>query len=146
MKTPFCVAITIRQREVDQLKRAIAEALGALERRRVQLVTITAAAQAERKLASADWTLGGSLYFRRLGEQREQIVREAAVIEAELTALRGSATEAFASLSAIEDAATRWRSEERQRADAAEQSASDDRAASVHVRRAITGRGLRAAA
>jgi hypothetical protein len=132
----------MRQREVDDLQRRITAALAAFARGEQRIAAIDEASATERGIAAGDWTLGPAHYFRRLADERATLAAAQDQAEATLAALRDAAANAFASLSAIKEAAARWRCDELRRIDSREQAASDDRSATIH---AAAGRARRAA-
>lgn len=140
MKTPFCVAAGIRQRELDELRRAITAELARLDHTVERIAAIDAATTAERPIAAREWTSAADHYFGRLRQERDLRLMEQSRASAGLADLRERAASALASLRAIEEAAASWRNDARRRIDAADQSASDDRAAAVHVRRVAADR------
>lgn len=140
MKTPFCVAIGIRQRELDELRRAIAAQLECLAQVAARIVAIDCSVAVERPLVSRDWTSAADHFFVRLRKDRALRSFEHERAAAKLTKLRESAASALGSLRAIEEAAASWRDGARRRIDGAEQSASDDRAATVLTRRVSANR------
>lgn len=133
MKTPFCVAIGIRQRELDELRREIAAEHARLTHATERIAVMDTTTSTERLVAAREWTIASDHYFGRLNEDRKRTVSERSCATTALAELRDRAAAALASLRAIEEAAAKWRSEARARIEAADQSASDDRAASVHT-------------
>lgn len=140
MKTPFCVAIGIRKRELDELRREIAAEHALLIDATEQVVVMDTSISVERLVAAREWTSATDHYFERLSENRNRSVAERSRAAAVLADLRDRAATALASLRAIEGAAATWRGEVRARIEAADQSASDDRAASVHTSRVAADR------
>ncbi len=141
MKTPYCTALRVQRREVDQIKIAIGSAVervGRLERKGAEIVRSVAS---EREVAATDWTLPENMYFARMRAERELVQREAAIADAKLDQLRAQAREVYGGMKAVEGAAERYRIEETRKLGAAEQIAADDRAAADFI---ATVRMLRA--
>lgn len=135
MRTPYCTAVRLRRRAVDQLRQAIAdmaEQVALLDSRAAELRKTV---EVERRLASNFGRLPDDLYFRRMRLEHERLLRERAAAEHQLERLRKDARDSFGSLRALEDAADRFRHDEEQRVAAAEQAAADDRAATIFAER-----------
>lgn len=145
MRTPYCSAIGLQRREVDQLRVSIGVELGRLtdvERRQTE---IEANVCRERVIAAGALDVPATAYFARMRAEQSQLEENQRIIDARVARLRSQAREVYGSLSAIEGAANRYRDEETRRIEGAEQSASDDRAAAdflskVRVVRAAAGR------
>lgn len=140
MKTPFCVAIGIRQRELGELRRRIAAEHACLAHAAHQIAVIDTSASAERLVVASGWTIAADHYFKRLSEERVRTISQRSRATAGLAELRDGAAAALGSLRAIEEASATWRSEARARIEAADQSASDDRSAGVHASLAAADR------
>lgn len=135
MITPYCTAVRLRRREVDQLRQVIAEMaeqVALLDRRAAELRKTV---EVERRLAKNFGRLPDDLYFRRMRLEHERLLRERAVADAVLEQLRTEARDSFGSLRALEEAAERFRQEAELGLAAAEQAAADDRAATAFIMR-----------
>lgn len=141
MRTPYCAAIGLQRREVDQLRISIGVEAGRLaevERRRTQ---IDADMSRERNVAAAAFEVPATAYFSLMRAERTRLEESQRTIDARVTQLRSQAREAYGSLSAVEGAADRYRDEETRRVESAEQAAMDDRSATSF----LLLRGARAA-
>lgn len=134
MKTPYCGALGIQRREVDQIRIAISVAVDRADALAARAHEIHCTVEAERTLAASDWTLPENRYFARMRAERTRVATEKAVADARLDQLRGKAREAYGSMKAVEGAAERFREEAARTLDAAEQAALDDRAAADFIR------------
>lgn len=145
MRTPYCAAIGLQRREVDELRISIGVELGRLsevERRRSQ---IDADMRRERSVAAEAFEVPATAYFALVRAERTRLEESQRTIDARVTRLRSQAREAYGSLSAVEGAAERYRDEETRRIESAEQAAADDRSAASFLalraaRSAATGR------
>lgn len=134
MKTPYDAALRLRQRELDEVVNAInaeAGALGAVEQERAR---VAAALRREADLAATDLTLVSPGWQRRMRGERQALAQQQRELEGRLERLRGCAADAYGVLRGIETAADGFRAEARRGEAAAEQSASDDRSATLFVR------------
>mgnify|MGYP001212029527 CR=1 FL=1 len=142
MRTPYCAAIGVQRREVDQIRISIGvevDRLTQVERRRTEieldmLREFRAAAEA------IDTPVPSTAYFLMMRAERARLEESQRVIDARVAQLRSEAREAYGSLTAIEGAAARYRDEEVRRVAGAEQAASDDRSAALFVARARSRR------
>jgi hypothetical protein len=134
MKTPYCGVLGIQRREVDQIRIAISVAVDradGLGRRSDEIARTLAA---ERALAVGDRLLPENGYFLRMHAERARVDAERRVAEAQLDQLRAKAREAYGSMKAVEGAAATYRDDVSRLRAAAEQAATDDRAAADFVR------------
>lgn len=134
MKTPYCGVLGIQRREVDQIRIAISVAIDrtdGLDRRADEIARTLAA---ERALAVGDRLLPENGYFLRMSAERDRVAAERRLAEAQLDQLRAKAREAYGSMRAVEGAAAAFRDDATRAQAAAEQAASDDRAAADFVR------------
>ena len=145
MRTPYCAAIGLQRREVDELRISIGVEAGRLaevERRRTQ---IDADLCRERGVAAAAFDVPATAYFALMRAERIRLEESRRTIDARVTQLRSQAREAYGSLSAVEGAAERYRDEETRRIESAEQAAMDDRSAasflSLRAARVVAARG-----
>ena len=135
MRTPYCPAIGVQRREVDQIRISISEEvdrLSEVERRRTK---IDLEMQRERTVAAGSWNVASTAYFMVMRSEHTRLEETERVIDARVTQLRSQAREAYGSLSAVEGAADRYRSERIRYIESAEQVAADDRSAAVFVAR-----------
>ena len=145
MKTPYCAAIGLQRREVDEIRISIGvevSRLTTVERRNAE---IDASMRREHHVAVEAMDVPATAYFARMRAERARLEQDRQVIDARVTRLRSQAREAYGSLSAIEGAADRFRSDETRRIEGAEQAAIDDRAATdfmykLRLLRAATGK------
>ncbi|MEW9854484.1 hypothetical protein [Novosphingobium sp. M1R2S20] len=129
MRTPYCSAIGLQRREVDQIRISIGVEIGRLtevERRQAELEHDV---NRERSIAADGFDLPATAYFARMHAEKSQLEESQREIDAKVTWLRTQAREVYGSLNAIEGAATRYRDAETRRIEGAEQSAIDDRSA-----------------
>lgn len=134
MKTPYCGALGIQRREVDQIRIAISVAVDRADTLAARAQEIRCTVEAERALAAADWALPENRYFARMRAERARVAAEKAAADARLDQLRDKAREAYGSMKAVEGAAERFREDATRALDAAEQAALDDRAAADFIR------------
>jgi hypothetical protein len=135
MKTPYCPAIGVQRREVDQLRISISEEvhrLSEVERRRT---TIDLEMQRERTVAAASLDAPSTAYFMVMRSEHTRLEEAERAIDARVAQLRSQARDAYGSLSAVEGAAGRYRTERLRHIESAEQAASDDRSAAAFVSR-----------
>lgn len=148
MKTPYCAAVGLQRREVDEIRISISvevSRLVAVEREQADLAQ---SVRQEREAAAEATVLPSAAYFAHMRALRTQLESDRQVIDGRVTQLQSAAREAYGSLTAVEGAAERFRGEARRRIETAEQSASDDRSAADFLRklryvRAATGRPAR---
>jgi flagellar biosynthesis chaperone FliJ len=145
MKTPYCTALKVQRREVDQLRISIGVEVSRVTQIETQQVRLQDAVSTERVLAAEAWTVPTNSYFQRMRTEREQLEHDRKMADAKLDQLRAQAREAYGSLMAVESAATGYREQASKLIEAAEQVAVDDRAAADFVRavrlvRAANGR------
>ncbi len=144
MRTPFCPAIGVQRREVDQIRISISEEvdrLSEVERRRTK---IDLEMKRERTIAAGSWNVPSTAYFLVMRSEHTRLEQAERTIDARVTQLRSQAREAYGSLSAVEGAADRYRSERIRSIESAEQAAADDRSASVFVTRNAAARSAAA--
>lgn len=134
MKTPYDAALRLRQREIDDMRIAIAvevEQMTVLDRHRA---AIDRSVQAEREIASRQHGFPAHAFAARMATQREVLSREHAARDGRLHALRAQAVEAYGALGAIAAAADRHRDEAIRTAAIAEQGQVDDFSAARFTR------------
>lgn len=146
MKTPYCAAIGLQRREVDQLRTSIGVEVGRLAQVEQRHSFIDESVRRERSVAAAAFDVPATAYFLRMRAERARLEADRQVIDARVTKLRSQAREAFGSLSVIEGAAERYRHEEMRQMEAAQQAVIDDRSATdfvqkVRLSRAVARRG-----
>lgn len=144
MKTPYCPAIGVQRREVDQLRISISEEvhrLSEVERRRT---SIDVEMQRERTVAAGSYDAPSTAYFMVMRSERTRLEEAVRTIDARVTHLRSQARDAYGSLSAVEGAAERFRTERLRYLEGAEQTASDDRSAAAFVSRLNAARSAAA--
>ncbi len=129
MRTPYCAAIGLQRREVDQLRTSIGVELGRLAEVDQRNAWIDESVRRERSVAAGALDVPATAYFLRMRAERALLEADRQVIDARVTQLRGQAREAFGSLSVIEGAAERYRHEEERQIEAAHQATIDDRSA-----------------
>jgi hypothetical protein len=135
VRTPYCAAIGLQRREVDQIRVSIGVEVGLLtqvERRNAQ---IDENLRREHSVAAGVLDVPATAYFMRMRAERTRLEADRRMIDARVTHLRSQAREAFGSLTAIEGAATRYRDEETRQIEAAQQAAIDDRSATDFVQK-----------
>ncbi|MFM9977355.1 MAG: hypothetical protein ACKVOP_04830 [Sphingomonadaceae bacterium] len=143
MNTPFDAALRLRQRDIDDLRRAIRHELDGIAALDAECAAIDVAVRAEREIASRNHGISADAFAARMGLQRERLCLERAGAETRLAALRDAAVEAFGTLGAMTAAADRFR-EARQRVERlAEQSQIDDFSAARFTRAVAAARRLR---
>lgn len=134
MKTPYDAALRVRQRELDDVSRAIrteAGALGAVEQERAR---VAATLRSEADLAAGDLTLVSPGWQRRMQGERQALGARQAELQARVDGLRALAVDAYGVLRGIETAADDYRAEAARTEAAAEQSATDDLSAAAFLR------------
>jgi hypothetical protein len=135
MRTPYCAAIGLQRREVDQIRISIGievSRLTEVEQRQAQIV---ADMRRERDIAAGASYIPATAYFLRMHAERAQLEDNQRILDARVASLRNTAREVYGSLNAIEGAADRYRLDETRRIESAEQSAVDDRSASDFLTR-----------
>lgn len=140
MRTPYCAAIGLQRREVDQMRMSIGievSRLTEVERRQTE---IEADMRRERSVAAGVLDLPATAYFVRMHAERTRLEDNQRLIDARVAQLRAEAREVYGSLTAIEGAAERYRGEETRRIEGAEQAALDDRSASDFLSRLRSAR------
>lgn len=140
MRTPYCAAIGVQRREVDQLRLSISEEvdrLSQLERRRTK---IELDIRHERSVAATSVDVPSTAYFLLMRAERGRLEESRRMIEDRVAQLRSEAREAYGSLNAVEVAAEEYRHKALRRVEGAEQAAMDDRSAAIFMARARSAR------
>ena len=142
MRTPYCAAIGLQRREVDQLRTSIGVEIGRLAQVEQRNSFIDESVRRERSVAATALDVPATAYFLRMRAERARLEADRQVIDARVTKLRSQAREAFGSLSVIEGAAERYRHEEMRQIEAAQQAVIDDRSATDFVEKVRLSRAL----
>lgn len=129
MKTPYCTALGIRRREVDQVRIAISVAVDTAAILEAQGREIARAIAAEHGVAAGDILLPENAYFARMRSARASVAHERSLADARLEQLRERARDSYGAMKAIEGAADDYRADLTRQRSAAEQAEADDRAA-----------------
>lgn len=135
MSGRFETAIRVQRRQVDEIRLSIGveiERARLIQEARVQ---VEEAMARERALVFARSMISGEAWLARARAERERLANEEKLAEARLNQLRARAREVYGTMRAIEEAARRDREEAVRQADAAEQAALDDLAATRFARR-----------
>lgn len=135
MKTPYDAPLRVAERELDEVRVAIGDALAELQQLEQSLAAIDAQMVREVALAAGDAQLASESYFMRARGQREQICARRLTVHGRVEELREQAVECYGRRSAIENAATRYRAEAEHAEAAAEQAAMDDLIAARRIGR-----------
>jgi hypothetical protein len=148
MKTPYCAAIGLQRREVDEIRLSIGMEVSRLSEVERHQVRVDMEMRQERSVAAAAPDVPATAYFIQMHAERSRLADNQRAIDARVTQLRAQAREVYGSLNAIEGAAQRYRDEETRRIEGIEQAAADDRSAVdflVRVRAVRTTPGRRTA-
>ena len=135
MKTPYCAAVGLQRREVDEIRISISvevNRLVAVEREQAELGR---SVRQEREIAAEAVVLPASAYFTQMRALRTKLESDRHAIDGRVAKLQSAAREAYGSLTAIEGAAQRFRGDAQRRIESAEQAASDDRSAADVLRK-----------
>lgn len=133
MKTPFCTALRVQQRAVDELRVAISVTVEQLSRVELEGRALEHRTAAERACAVTDWTLPENRFFERLRAERARQIEEQALADAELARLREQARQAYGSLRVLEQAASAFKEDAQREMESRAQAEADDRAAARFV-------------
>lgn len=148
MRTPYCAAIGLQRREVDEIRLSIGMEVSRLSEVERHQVRVDMEMRQERSVAAAAPDVPATAYFIQMHAERSRLADNQRAIDARVTQLRAQAREVYGSLNAIEGAAQRYRDEETRRIEGIEQAAADDRSAVdflVRVRAVRTTPGRRTA-
>jgi hypothetical protein len=148
MRTPYCAAIGLQRREVDEIRLSIGMEVSRLSELERHQVRVDMEMRQERSVAAAAPDVPATAYFIQMHAERSRLADNQRAIDARVTQLRAQAREVYGSLNAIEGAAQRYRDEETRRIEGIEQAAADDRSAVdflVRVRAVRTTPGRRTA-
>ena len=129
MRTPYCTALKLASRSVDELRSRIGEAQEEVASLQGRAAVLRAVVASERSARAGEIRLPETGWFCRTAADQRAIAERRASLEQALERLRDEARVELASLRALEQAADNARSE-RTRANARrEQAVADDRAA-----------------
>jgi hypothetical protein len=148
MRTPYCAAIGLQRREVDEIRLSIGMEVSRLSEVERHQVRVDMEMRQERSVAAAAPDVPATAYFIQMHAERSRLADNQRAIDARVTQLRAQARAVYGSLNAIEGAAQRYRDEETRRIEGIEQAAADDRSAVdflVRVRAVRTTSGRRTA-
>jgi len=134
MKTPYCGALRVKRREMDQLKVSIGEELGRSNEIATQAASVSDRIRLERALASEDCGLASPAYFARIRDELAALQAKQQIVDARLDDLREEARTAFGTLRAVETAAEAFRLDVERQSLSSEQAALDDRSAGELLR------------
>jgi flagellar export protein FliJ len=134
MKTPYDAPLRVAERELDEVRTAIGEALGELRRIEDATAALNDTMTREARAAAGDRSLASERFFMRARDQRAQLAIAHHAAGEQVETLRTRAIECYGARTAIGNAAARYREEAERAAAAAEQAALDDIAASRLVR------------
>ncbi|HYZ48079.1 MAG TPA: hypothetical protein VE567_04215 [Sphingomonas sp.] len=136
LRTPYCAAIGLRRREVDEIRISIGIEVSRLTQVECRNAEVDADLDRERGVAAGALNIPVTAYFARMQAERRRLEEERQAINGRVARLRSQAREAYGSLNAIEGAAQRYRDEALHKIESAEQAATDDRSAADFVARA----------
>tara|TARA_B100000678_G_scaffold198899_1_gene167071 strand:- start:63 stop:500 length:438 start_codon:yes stop_codon:yes gene_type:complete len=134
MKTPYDAALRALDQEMDALRRVIGAATQRLDDMRQLHESLENQIVHEQRLAAVDSLLFADAYLERARGERAKLARATAEAENELASLRVKATEQYASIRAVGEAADRYREDAERARDRAEQQLVDDVVAARFVR------------
>lgn len=135
MKTPYDGAVRIRQNEMDDVRVAIGTQLSALNHIENLQVAVETRIKRESEVAAEQTLIPSDAYARRMRSERARLTRDKAVADEQLTVLRTQAVAAYGALHVLETAMGNFRAEAEAEIERAEQTRSDDFAATAFVRR-----------
>ena len=135
MKTPYCAAVGLQRREVDEIRISISVEVGRLVAVEREQVELGRSVRQERAIAAEAVVLPTSAYFTQMRALRTKLESDRHAIDGRVVKLQSAAREAYGSLTAIEGAAQSFRGEAQRRIESAEQVASDDRSAADVLRK-----------
>lgn len=129
MRTPYCAAIGLQRREVDEIRMSIGMEVTRLSEVEQRQMRVDMEMRQERNVAAVTPDVPATAYFVQMHAERTRLADTQRAIDAKVTQLRAQAREVYGSLNAIEGAAQRYRDDEVRRVEGMEQAASDDRSA-----------------
>lgn len=140
MRTPYCAALGVQRREVEQLRISISEEVDRLSQVERRHTKIEWDMRRERSVAASSLDVPSTAYFLLMRAERARLEESRRTIGDRVAQLRSEAREAYGSLNAVEGAADRYRHEEVRRVEGAEQADMDDRSATAFLARARSAR------
>ena len=129
IKTPFCTAIGIANRALDEVRREIGDAQDEAACLAARQAVMVAVGAIERELMSRSSELPETAYFSRAADERLILGKGQCALDQRLEILRRTALERFGEVRALELAAAKYRADRRRQLDRREAAAADDRAA-----------------
>ena len=126
MKTPVDPVVRIQKREVDDLKRRIADHMNQQSHLLAQEAHIDGESADQYRFAATEWALSVHAFARRKLAERARLSRERRHVETALGELRDDATDAYGRLRAAEQVMEGYRDEMRTIEMRAEQASADD--------------------
>lgn len=135
MKTPYDGAVRIRQNEMDDVRVAIGTQLSELNHIENMQRAVEARIRRESEVAAEQTLIPSDAYARKMRAERVRLTRDKAVADEQLTVLRTQAVAAYGALHVLQTAMGNFRTEAEAEIERAEQSRSDDFAATAFVRR-----------
>jgi len=126
MKTPVDPVVRIQKREVDDLKRRIADHASQQSHLMVQESRIDDEIADQYRFAATEWALSVHAFARRKLAERARLSHQRRLVETALGELRDNAAQAYGRLRAAEQVAEGYRDEMRGVISRAEQAGADD--------------------
>jgi hypothetical protein len=127
VKTPYDTALRVTDRQLDQVRAAIGQAIDELQRVEQAQREIDAAMRRESVASGSDHRMLTEHFFVRARADRQRLRERRALAHAQLEELRRQAVDCYGSRTAIENAAGTFREEALRLKANAEQMANDDR-------------------
>ncbi|WOK37749.1 hypothetical protein [Sphingomonas sp. C3-2] len=135
MKTPYDSALRIRQSEIDDVRVAISVQVNQLTQIENSKAVVETRIQRETEIAAGDALMSSFAFVQRMRAERARLNSDKVKADTRLGQLRTEAVAAYGALRAIETAADSFRAEAESELARAEQTRSDDFAATAFVRR-----------
>lgn len=136
MKTPFCTAVKLAHRSVEEIRSRIGEAQEELVALEGRAATLRAVIATERACAASSTRLPQTRWFGKAAADQRGIADRQAWLQSELVVMQAEASTRLASSRALEEAVARHRADRLRALARREQGAADDRAATVFRTRA----------
>jgi flagellar biosynthesis chaperone FliJ len=145
MKTPYDAALRLRQREIDAMRVSITAEVDRMTMLAGHRDKIDTSVRNEIEVAGGQHVFSAHAFVARMRAEREMVCNERTASDARLNVLRAQAVDAYGSLSALDSAADRHRTEMLRTAAIAEQSQIDDFSAARFTRTLYAARRAREA-
>lgn len=111
MQTPYDTLLRLRQREVDDMRVAITVQVNQLISIEDRHAMVNAAMVQAQQTTANDVLLNTQAYMARIRAERDAVVKDKAMVGADLARLRASAVEAYGALRVTRSAADDYRVE-----------------------------------